>query len=153
ALAHLELWLGGGPEGLAELAPFLAGDRFPALARLGLRNCPFADELAAALVSAPMTRRLEALGLSLGNLGDGGARSLLALPTGSLKSLDVTHHYVTPGVLRELKRLPLSVVADGTRLLFWHGPIEPAHLTGGPARDFHPRRGLGGPGGAVYRVT
>ncbi|GLY24951.1 hypothetical protein [Micromonospora sp. NBRC 101691] len=53
ALTDLELWIGtpdyGGDTEVADLAPLLAGERFPALRRLGLRNAEIADALVTAL--------------------------------------------------------------------------------------------------------
>ncbi|MGK5675752.1 STM4015 family protein [Micromonospora sp. URMC 106] len=100
ALTDLELWLGtpdyGGDADVAELAPLLAGERFPALRRLGLRNAEIADDLAEALSAAPVVRRLERLDLSLGTLGDRGAAALLAgQPLGHLAELDLHHHYLS----------------------------------------------------------
>ncbi|GGM09145.1 MULTISPECIES: STM4015 family protein [Micromonospora] len=100
ALTDLELWLGdpdyGGDTELADLAPLLAGQRFAALRRLGLRNAQHADELAEALADAPVVARLRRLDLSLGTLGDRGARALLAgQPLTHLDQLDLHHHYLT----------------------------------------------------------
>ncbi|MEV4483078.1 STM4015 family protein [Micromonospora coxensis] len=100
ALTDLELWLGtddyGGDTGIADLAPLLAGERFPALRRLGLRNAEIADDLAAALASAPVVRQLERLDLSMGTLGDEGLTALLAgQPLTHLRVLDLHHHYLS----------------------------------------------------------
>ncbi|MEV6812139.1 STM4015 family protein [Micromonospora sp. NPDC051296] len=100
ALTDLELWLGtddyGGDTTVADLAPLLAGERFPRLRRLGLRNAEIADDLAAALASAPVVGRLERLDLSKGTLGDEGAAALLAgQPLTHLAELDLHHHYLS----------------------------------------------------------
>ena len=100
ALTDLELWLGtpdyGGDAQVADLAPLLAGERFPALRRLGLRNAEIADGLAEALASAPVVARLERLDLSMGTLGDEGAAALLAgQPLGHLAELDLHRHYLS----------------------------------------------------------
>ncbi|SCF06894.1 hypothetical protein GA0074695_3237 [Micromonospora viridifaciens] len=100
ALTELELWLGtpdyGGDTSVADLAPLLAGERFPRLRRLGLRNAEIVDDLAAALASAPVVGRLERLDLSLGTLGDEGAAALLAgQPLTHLAELDLHHHYLS----------------------------------------------------------
>lgn len=99
-LERLELWLGseesGGDATLADLRPILAGGTFPALRRLGLRNSDCADDLAAALASAPVTARVEELDLSLGTLGDDGAPALLRGQSLShLSFLDLHHHYLS----------------------------------------------------------
>jgi hypothetical protein len=99
ALEWLELWLGtddyGGDAGVDDLAEILAGGRLPALRRLGLRNAEIADEVAAALATAPVVARLDVLDLSLGTLSDQGAAALLAgQPLGHLSRLVLDHHYI-----------------------------------------------------------
>ncbi|MFG1780347.1 STM4015 family protein [Micromonospora sp. NPDC049051] len=99
ALTDLELWLGtsdyGGDAQVSDLAPLLAGDRFPQLSRLGLCNSEIADDLARALASAPVVPRLRRLDLSMGTLGDEGAAALLAgQPLTHLAELDLSHHYL-----------------------------------------------------------
>ncbi|HET9655168.1 MAG TPA: STM4015 family protein [Kineosporiaceae bacterium] len=101
ALEKLELWFGdedyGGNTTVEDLAPLLAGDRFPALRRLGLCNSELADELAEALACAPVVARLERLDLSSGTLGDRGAAALLAgQPLTHLAELDLHYHYLSP---------------------------------------------------------
>lgn len=80
ALERLDLWLGvdnyGGTTEIADLAPFLSGDRFPALRHLALHNSELQDEIAVAFASAPVVARLETLDLSMGTLGDVGAEAL-----------------------------------------------------------------------------
>ncbi|RKN34084.1 STM4015 family protein [Micromonospora musae] len=103
ALTDLELWLGtseyGGDATPADLAPLLAGELFPQLTRLGLRNAETADEVARAVAAAPVVRRLERLDLSLGTLGDEGAAALLAgQPLTHLAQLDLHHHFMSEEV-------------------------------------------------------
>ncbi|MEU4567998.1 STM4015 family protein [Micromonospora sp. NPDC023956] len=103
ALTDLELWLGtpdyGGDTQVADLAPLLAGERFPALRRLGLRNAEIADDLAEALSTARVVLRLDRLDLSLGTLGERGAAALLAgQPLTHLTELDLHHHYLPDGL-------------------------------------------------------
>jgi hypothetical protein len=107
ALEWLELWLGtddyGGDAGVDDLAPILAGERLPALRRLGLRNAQIADEVAAALATAPVVARLDILDLSLGTLSDQGAAALLAgQPLGHLRRLVLDHHYIGDEVAARL---------------------------------------------------
>jgi hypothetical protein len=117
ALRHLELWLGadryGGNVTVADLEPLLSGRLFPRLVSLALRDCPFADRLAAALVESALVRRLRVLDLSLGNLGDEGAQALLRLPKDTgLERLSIAHHYVAPELVEQLRGLPLALDAS-----------------------------------------
>ena len=116
-LERLELWLGtddyGGDSSPDDLAPILSGAAFPALSHLGLRNCDYADALAAALAEASILRRLETLDLSLGTLGDEGALALIRGGSiGTLKRLDIHHHYVTDEVLDGLMASGVGLNAD-----------------------------------------
>ncbi|MET8149198.1 STM4015 family protein [Actinoplanes sp. NPDC049668] len=106
-LTHLELWLGveqyGGDARGDDLAAILAGRSLPALTHLGLRNAEIADEVAAAVAAAPVVARLTGLDLSLGVLGDAGAESLLTgQPLTHLKSLDLSHHFMSPEIAQRL---------------------------------------------------
>ena len=128
-LEHLEFWLGeenyGGDVTVEDLAPILAGEAFPELRSLGLRDSETADALAAALAEAPVLRRIEVLDLSLGNLGDEGALALLkggALP--GLKRLDIHHHYVSDEVLDGLKALGIDLNADDRKEPDKDGAVE-----------------------------
>jgi hypothetical protein len=119
-LEHLELWLGaeeyGGDTSPDDLEPLLSGALFPRLKYLGLRNCEYADALAAALARCPILKRIEVLDLSLGNLGDEGALALLAGgQLAGLKKLDIHHHYVSDEVLDGLKDLGIELDATDTQ--------------------------------------
>jgi hypothetical protein len=99
-LRHLDLWMGDGQmDGFAsadDLAPILAGERLPALRRLGLENAAAHDRIAEAVADAPVVARLESLSLALGTLTDAGAEALLSgRPLGHLAELDLHHHYLT----------------------------------------------------------
>lgn len=117
ALEHLELWLGSdgyGWDGTVEdLAPIFAGNRWPNLTYLGLRNSEIADEIAEALATAPILNRIQILDLSLGALGDAGAQALLDSGhlTG-LKKLDVHHHFLSEEMVEQLGELGIEVDAD-----------------------------------------
>ena len=84
-LEHLELWLGdenyGREVGPEHFERILSGELFPRLRHLGLRNAENADAIAAAVAKSPLLKRIRVLDLSLGTLGDEGARALLASPT------------------------------------------------------------------------
>ncbi|WP_229401704.1 STM4015 family protein [Micromonospora okii] len=117
ALEELELWLGtpeyGGDTTVDDLTPLLAGDLFPELRRLALRNAEIADDLAEALASAPVVRRLAALDLSLGTLGDRGALALAGgQPLTHLGKLDLHHHYVSEETVTAVKAALPGVWVD-----------------------------------------
>lgn len=114
ALTHLELWLGEEGYGCTttseDLAPILAGERFPALRHLGLRNAEDQDDIAKALAEAPVLAQLEELDLSLGTLSDEGAAALLASPhLASLEKLDLHHHYMSPPMVAGFQALEIDV--------------------------------------------
>jgi hypothetical protein len=99
-LQRLELWLGvdnyGGDARADDLAPILAGRALPALTSLGFRDAEIADEVAAALAAAPIVARLAELDLSMGALSDAGGEALLAgQPLTHLKSLNLSHHFLS----------------------------------------------------------
>lgn len=107
-LEHLELLLGephyGFDGGVEDLQPLLSGKLFTKLKYLGLMNSEIADEIAAVVVNAPLLQRLETLDLSMGNLTDAGAKSLMHLPADSgLKRLKILHHYASQQAMEELQ--------------------------------------------------
>lgn len=108
ALEHLEMWLGvqeyGGDTTVGDLAPLLAGGRFPALRHLGIQNSEIQDEIAAAVAPAPVLAQLDSLALSMGVLTDVGAAALLdGQPLTHLKRLDLNHHYVSASMEQRLR--------------------------------------------------
>lgn len=121
ALEHLELWLGvhkeyRGTTTVRDLAPILAGTRWPRLRYLGLRNAEHADEVAAAVATAPVTAQLSILDLSLGTLSDAGAEALLnGQPLTHLDVLDLHHHFLSE-TTRPLLR---EALADRVNLDQW----------------------------------
>jgi hypothetical protein len=115
ALRHLELWLGSESYGAdatpADVAPILGGALLPSLRYLGLRDSEIADDLAAAVATAPILSRVRVLDLSLGTLGDVGAEHLLASPAvAALEKLDLHHHFISPELQARLARLSPVVV-------------------------------------------
>ncbi|MES4903879.1 MULTISPECIES: STM4015 family protein [unclassified Streptomyces] len=107
-LEHLALWLGvdqyGGDATVADLAPLLAGGRFPELRHLGLQNSEIQDEIAAAVAAAPVVAQLATLDLSMGTLTDTGAEALLGgQPLTHLMLLDLHHHYLSEELAQRLR--------------------------------------------------
>ncbi|MFF7337446.1 STM4015 family protein [Streptomyces sp. NPDC008163] len=118
ALERLDLWLGvsayGGDANVSDLAPLLAGTRFPALHHLGLRNSEIQNEIATAVASAPLVARLKTLDLSCGTLGDEGAAALLeGQPLTHLDVLDLHHHFLTEPMER---RVTEALAPHGVRI-------------------------------------
>ncbi|MFC4052285.1 STM4015 family protein [Actinomadura syzygii] len=107
-LEHLDLWLGegnyGGDATTADLAPFLGGERFPALRHLGLEDSEIQDEIAAAVAGAPIVARLESLSLAMGILTDQGAEALLSgQPLTHLRKLDLHHHFLSDAMVERVR--------------------------------------------------
>ncbi|RFU42957.1 leucine-rich repeat domain-containing protein [Actinomadura logoneensis] len=107
-LTRLDLWLGtqnyGGDATVADLAPVLSGERFPALRRLGLMNSEIQDEVAVAVAGAAVVAQLETLSLGMGVLTDAGAEALLAgQPLTHLKKLDLAHHFLSDAMMERLR--------------------------------------------------
>lgn len=132
-LEHLELWLGdegyGRTATMDDLAPLLRGDAFPALRSLGLRDCQGADELAAALANSPILERIKVLDLSLGDLGDTGARALAESPgVARLEKLDLHHHYVSPEVIAAIEALGVAVDSSGRQEPSRYGDKESRYI-------------------------
>jgi len=109
ALESLEIWLGtsgyGGDVTLQQLQPLLSGKLFPAVKHLGLRDSEIVDQIAAALMNAPILSRIDSLDLSLGTLSEVGGQALLDNPgLKHLKRLDLHHHYLSEKVMAALKQ-------------------------------------------------
>jgi hypothetical protein len=114
ALEHLELWLGdenyGATTTVDYFAPLFAGQLFPGLRYLGLRDSEMANEIAAALARSPLLERIRVLDLSLGLLDDTGAGALLACPaTRKLEKLDIHHHNCSDEMIAQLEALDIEV--------------------------------------------
>jgi hypothetical protein len=100
ALEYLELWLGrkeyGGNSSIADLMPIFAGDKFPKLKYLGLKNCEYTDDIAFELAKSPVLEGLLELDLSKGTLGDDGLSALLRCPMiNELDKLDVSENFIS----------------------------------------------------------
>lgn len=127
ALEHLELWLGDEGYGNsctpADVEALLAGEKFPRLRYLGLRDDCRADSTAQVVAGSSVLARIETLDLSLGTLGDEGAEALLASgKLGSLKKLDIHHHFVSDPVIERLKAACAELDAsEGQEADRWDG--------------------------------
>lgn len=113
-LTHLELWLGTEHYGwngtIEDVLPLLSGDLFPSLKYLGLRDSMITDEIAEAVAKSPLLERIEVLDLSMGTLGDIGAKALIeSTSVRKLKKLDLHHHYCSDEMMEKLKSLGIPV--------------------------------------------
>jgi uncharacterized protein (TIGR02996 family) len=109
ALTDLELWIGWSRDAtitLADLAPLLAGQVFPRLAKLGVCNADFADDLAHIIHHAPIAAQLTRLDLSKGTLTQAGAIALAgnAACFPRLRTLDVSASYLDDNTVAALRR-------------------------------------------------
>jgi hypothetical protein len=116
-LEHLEIWLGtdnyGGDSRTPDLAGILDGTRFPKLVTLALRDCVWADELAAAVATAPILARVKRLDLSLGTLGDAGIDALVASPAvAQLQHINIRHHFASEAGVDKLLCLGVEIDAS-----------------------------------------
>ena len=117
ALSHLELWLGsdnyGGNSSVKDLQPILAGNLYPKLRYLGLRNAEYTDEIAEAVARSAMLDRLKILDLSMGTLGIKGVDYLCSCEAiKNLELLDVSENYLSAEDIHKLEKLKIQVVAD-----------------------------------------
>ncbi|MCW5806112.1 MAG: TIGR02996 domain-containing protein [Deltaproteobacteria bacterium] len=108
AVERLELWFGseeGSDVEYDDLAPLLAGDRFPRTRHLGLRNARFAGDIARGLAGTPIAARLESLDLSMGTLDDEPAGVLAAHAASfpALRRLVVNDNFLEEGGLSALR--------------------------------------------------
>ena len=109
-LEHLELYLGtdnyGATSAPDDLTPLLTAEHFPKLRYLGLKNSDYQDAIAQMFAQAPVLDRLEVLDLSMGVLTDEGAAALLGSQrVRTLKKLDLSHHFMTEGLVAQLQAL------------------------------------------------
>ncbi|ATS23081.1 MULTISPECIES: STM4015 family protein [Xanthomonas] len=117
ALQHLELWLGvedyGFDGDLGTYQRLLAAIGPERLRYLGLRNAANTDELATWLAAQPWLGSLEVLDLSLGTIGDVGARALCeSTHLGQLQRIDLSHHYISAEWQARLAALPVTVILE-----------------------------------------
>ncbi len=117
SLEYLELWMGneeyGATSAISTLMPIVSGEVLPNLKYLGLRNCDYSDDIAISLALAPARSQLIELDLSMGTLGDTGAKILLESGVlDSLQTLNVSRNYLSDEMVNQLKSLKIQVIAD-----------------------------------------
>jgi hypothetical protein len=114
-LKHLELWFGaarfGASKTITELAPVLQNQRFPKLHYLGLRNSQLVDEIAQAVINAPVVQLLKVLDLSVGYLTDQGGNALLQKTAlQHLELLDLHYNRLSQRMIERLQACFGSIV-------------------------------------------
>jgi hypothetical protein len=116
-LQKLELWLGSDDYGfdstVEDFQPILSGTLFPKLTWLGLMDSIIQDEIAIAVAEAPVLKQLKELDLSKGVLTDkGGAALLKSEGIRKLQHLNLRHHFLSEGMMEQLKGLGISINLD-----------------------------------------
>jgi hypothetical protein len=102
ALEYLELWTGsdeyGSDSTIDDIMPIIAGDVFPHLRYLGIKNCEYADDVAFALAKSPLLEQLIELDLSMGTLTNDGLFGLLQSPAiNELDKLNINKNFIRIG--------------------------------------------------------
>lgn len=129
-LRSLELWLGTRWIGSATTRELLErlghGRGMPALEQLGLRDSEVSDDIASAMPSWPLLAHLRELDLSMGTLGDHGARAILANLDrfAHLRRLDLDHNYLSAELADALTRALGERVRIGRRVGAPEAPAE-----------------------------
>ncbi|WP_434749691.1 STM4015 family protein [Paenibacillus amylolyticus] len=113
-LRKLELYLGvedyGFDGSLEDVLPLIEKGRFPKLEYLGLKNSEIQDEIAKAVVDAPILDQIQVLDLSEGTLSDEGAEALLASEkVKQLKHLNLSYHFMTDEMMERFNQSGMSV--------------------------------------------
>jgi hypothetical protein len=126
-LAHLELWLGdpgyGNDVSRDDLEVLLAAPVCQNLTYLGFRDDANADGTARLLAERGIPPKVKVLDLSLGTIGDEGARAIAASSwASSLTRLDISHHYCSPAVTKQVMNVIANVDArDPQEPDTWNG--------------------------------
>jgi hypothetical protein len=99
SLEYLELWIGqdnySENNSIDDLMMILSGEQFPHLKYLGIKNCDFADEVAAELSTSSRMKSLIELDLSMGTLTKKGLMKLVnCVDINSLDTLNLSFNYI-----------------------------------------------------------
>jgi uncharacterized protein (TIGR02996 family) len=127
-LERLHVYFGsdnyGAEASIDDIVPILAARGLAKLRHLGLMNAEFSDEIAEQLGRSKVLRQLETLDLSLGTLGERGARAILAQRDrfAHLKQLDLADNFIPDDLCAELSRVCGSVsIGDQEEPDEWDG--------------------------------
>lgn len=117
ALRSLELWLGDDNYGfdgdVDTYRAVLAKIRPERLRYLGLRDSMISEQLAQWVAGEAWLGSLHTLDLSLGTIGDIGAKALFeSANLGNLERLDLSHHYISEAWQQKLRTLSCTVVLE-----------------------------------------
>ena len=119
AIQHLEIYYGdpnyGGDCTVQDVLPMLARTDLAQLRYLGLKNSMFSNDIARALVKAPVLKTLETLDLSLGTMTDEGAEALVRAKDAlaHLQVLDLTRNFLSKKGIKAVKDLCPKVITGG----------------------------------------
>lgn len=113
-LERLNIWFGsknyGASGGLKDIAPILSGTAFPKLKHLGIMNCEFVNEVAAALPTSKILKQLTSLDLSMGCLTDESIDKMIASKAfGHLDELNLDDNGLTDASKPKVKVLGKNV--------------------------------------------
>ncbi len=103
----------GGDIGM--ISPILEGSVFPKLEYLGLMNSEFQNDIAKAIVDAPILSRIKVLDMSLGTLTDEGAKALLenAEKLKHLEKIDLDDNFISDELSEKLEQALPGIVEVG----------------------------------------
>lgn len=101
-----------GYDGTADdLKPLMSKELFPNLSHLGLVDSEEQDEITKLVLESDILPQLSVLQLCYGTLSDAGGQMILdgEDKISHLKLLDLEHHYMSEGMMKNLEKLPVSV--------------------------------------------
>jgi hypothetical protein len=119
ALEYLELWTGsdeyGSDSTIDDIMPIIAGDVFPHLRYLGVKNCEYTNEVASILAKSPLLEQLIELDLSMGTLTNDGLFRLLQSPTiNELDKLNINDNFIRTNREIEQFNIKPNLIVFGT---------------------------------------